>query len=75
MRVNKIEIYFKSFEDTNEASSVCNPKPCIQYACSLLCDVIGFSCDLKLIEAVNRNYFDFADSLITIPRSFNCDKR
>ena len=29
---NKIEIFPKSSEDTNKASSVCNPKPCLQYA-------------------------------------------
>ena len=37
----------------------------------LVCDVIDFICDLKLFKAINRNYFDLADGLITIPRSIN----
>ena len=65
---NKIAILSKSSKDTNEAFSVCNPNPCMQYACSLLSDVIDLFCDLKLFKAINRNYFDVADSLIIIPR-------
>ena len=44
---------------------VCSPKPCLQYACSLVCDVIDFICDLKLIKSINRSYYDAADSLLT----------
>ena len=46
-----------------------NPKPSLQYTCSLVCDVISFICDLKLFKATNRNSFDVTDSLITIFRS------
>ena len=50
---------------------VCNPKPCLQYTRSLVFDVIDFICDLKLVKAINGNYSDVADGLITIPRSIN----
>ena len=44
---------------------------CLQYAFSLVCDVINFICNLKLFKAINRNYFDIGDSLIAIPWSIN----
>ena len=50
---------------------VCNPKSCLQYTCSLVCEVIDFICNLKLFKAMNRNNFDDAGSLITIPPSVN----
>ena len=48
-----------------------NPKSCLQYACSLVCDVIDFIYDLKLFKAINKIYSDNADSLTTIPPSVN----
>ena len=50
---------------------VCNSKLCLQYTCNLVCDVIEFICDLTLFKAINRNYFDAADNLITIPLPIN----
>ena len=44
---------------------VCNPKPCFQYRCSLVCDVIDFICDFKLFKTISRNYFDVTGGLIT----------
>ena len=38
---------------------------------SLFCDLIDFICDHKLFKVINKNYFDAADSLITIPQSIN----
>ena len=52
---------------------VCNSKPCLQYTCSLVCDAIDFICNLKLFKAFNRNYFDVADSLETLPQFINYD--
>ena len=46
---------------------VCNPKPCLPYTCSLVCDKIDFICDFKLFKAINRNYFDVSGNLIAIP--------
>ena len=71
---NKIEILSKLSKDTNEASSWCSPKPCLQYICSLVCDVIEFICDLKLLKAINRNYFYLAEGLTIIPRFINYDE-
>ena len=51
----------------------CKPKPCLQYTCSLVCDIIDFICELKLFKAINRNYFDFVDSVIIFPRPINYD--
>ena len=48
-----------------------NPKLCLQYTYSLICDIIDFICDLELFKAINRNYFDVTGSLITIIRSIN----
>ena len=48
-----------------------NPKYCLKYTCSLVWDVIGFMCDLKLLKAINRNYYDVIDTLITILLSIN----
>ena len=54
---------------------VCNPKPCLQHACSLFCDVMDFIYGLKLFKAINRKYSYAADSLITIALSINCAGR
>ena len=48
-----------------------NPKYCLKYTCSLVWDVIGFICDLKLLKDIKRNCNDVTDSLITIPLSLN----
>ena len=44
-----------------------NPKPYLQYTCSLACNLIDFTYNLKLFKDIIRNYFDVADSLVTIP--------
>ena len=56
----------KSSEDKNpeETASASYPKLRMQFTYSLVCDVIEFICNLKLFKAINRNYFNDADSLI-----------
>ena len=65
---NKIGILSKSSKDTNEASTCVQPEAILQHTCSLVCDVIDFIGDLKLFKSINRNYFNVANSLLTIPR-------
>ena len=36
---------------------VCNLKPCLQCSCSLVCDVIDFTRDVKLFKATKGNFF------------------
>ena len=48
---NKIEILSKSSKNTNQASSMCNPKPRIQHTISLVCDVIY---DLRFFKAISK---------------------
>ena len=36
--------------------------------------IIDFICDLQLFKPINRNYFDIANSLITIPGSINYEQ-
>ena len=66
---NKLECCLNHLKIQTKLSRVYNPKPSLQYTCSLVCDVISFICDLKLFKATNRNSFDVTDSLITIFRS------
>ena len=63
---NEIEISSKSSKQT-KLPRVYNPKQCLQWR-------INFICNLKLFQAINRNYFDVTASLITIPHFINSDR-
>ena len=68
---NKIEILPKSSKDVTKLFRVCNQKPCLLHTRSLISNVIDFFYDLKLFKTINRNCFDFGDSLTIILRSVN----
>ena len=57
------------FKHTNEASSCVQPEAMFTNYMQLSLWRVNFTRDLKLFKAIIRKYFDFTDSLITIPRS------
>ena len=48
---------------------VCNLKPCLQYTCSLVCNVLDFLFLDSLFQDINRINSDVADFFTTTPRS------
>ena len=51
---------FRALKIQTKIPRVCNPKQCLQYTYSLLCDVNDFILDLKLFKSINSFYFDVA---------------